>query len=304
MPLEVERVKETRTKIIPQGVSIVDSWLIDEIRYEVADAIIDENRAQYKQGNVVNKVVIDRRNVKTINPAEAKSIASYDAVRIPELKRQVAFFYTSIGTLIDAFTSTWNRLLSLTPSKTGDARASYEFWVADHTDPSRNTRMHNAAGVVNWLEKSASGDVLVHILGPKVEYRRSVIYRSQGQKTKFISAKDASVNRTKFLKPQSRNLPGYLKSQGKGIVSRATRRRGGIKTEVLVAKAIQEIAISSLKRQYRDIWFSYGFIREHPSALPLPIMNHLPRNKHWVPSGLNAHIPVIYLRVKRSGRFS
>lgn len=311
MAVKVKTVKRKKVTIIPEGVSIVDTWLLDQVREEISDSIIEENRKQagLVPPNLVTRIVVDRRNETDVSSAEALSLAGADNITFVGLDKRITFYYTETALLAEAFIATWHKLESLTAvGKTKDAYKSYEFFAKNY-GTGQSIRVQDPEPIVRFLKQNEGSTINVHIIGPRIEYRRAVIYHRRGQKAKWVPASKSAtgagknaVDRWKYLDPKSRNINRKFKSSGKSslIARLTTSKRGKVSASVLVARAIQEVTVASVKRQFKDIWFSYGFATDQKQ--PLPIKNHQPRNKPWKPSGANENVPVIRMGPKFAGR--
>lgn len=298
MAVAVRRVSDRRTINLKSLDHLGDRFLKPEVRKFTSQVALEENRAQVVQGNFPSRVVIDRRTTIDLSPADARALArAGNNVTFIGLDRNIRFYYTSNGTLAQALTYAWDLLRSLTRvgPRGPHAVSSYYIWCSDLTDKARSKKFKEVDGAVKWIVE-ARGQVRVAILGPTYEYRRQLIYNPEGRKqqTRWVSAgKGINEGPARDRYTYTGNTKSKVDGKQTGNIAVRSHRRGG-KTfyQAQVAKAIQQIVVQNVKRQFRDLMASYRFV---PSKeLPLPLY----KSPKWRPTS-NVHIPELGLIVKR-----
>ena len=136
------------------------------------------------------------------------------------------------------------------------------------------------------------------ILGPTAEYRRKLIYSPKGRKqqTKFVSVskgynKGKAIDRYDFTKPTKSKVNKGATTDRIAIRTGRGKRAGKTFYQGQVAKAIQEIVVQNVKRQFRDIRVGYRFVR---SKEKLDLLN----SPTWRPDEANIHIPELWMGIK------
>jgi hypothetical protein len=284
---------------------IGDRFLKQEIRDFTSRVGLEENRQQYQQGNTATRVVIDRKTTINLSPTDAKRLASAsNNVVFFGLEGNLRFYYTSNVVLAQALSYAWNLLRSLT--KVGPlprAIDTYYIWCSDPDNPGRSKKCTNLSDAQSWIAASSGPLVNVRILGPTAEYRRKLIYSPKGRKvqSKLVSPskgfnKGKAIDRNRFLKPIRSKLGKTTYTDKPAFRFASSRRKGLTRVSGVVAKAIQEIVVQNVKRQFRDIRTGYRFVTS--KELPLPLLDLQRSGNSWRPDEQNVHIPELWLGVK------
>ena len=298
--LHVERISTKRTIDLASLNQVGNRFLRPEILSFATRVALEEAREQVRIGNPPSRVVIDRRTTINLSPADAKALVRQgNNVKFIGLDRKIQFFFTDNGILAQALTYAWTLLMSLTSvgKHAPHAINTYFIWCSDPNNKSRSRVAKNLDDAVRWISESSGGVVNVRILGPTAEYRRQLIYNPKGRKqqTRWTSMSNATtkkpsraIDRYRFTKPTKSKVNDGKTSN---IAIRSIKKRGRTYYQAQVSKAIQQIVVQNVKRQWRDMWVRYSF--KPAKDLPLPLLN----SPRWRPKN-NVHIPEIALGVK------
>lgn len=296
----VKRIKSERVVKLDSLVDSVD-WLRQEIAGVTTDVALDENRKQMELGNDPTRIVLDGRRAIDLKPNDAERLRRMDNVVFVDFKRKIQIFYTSVEVLAEAFDAAWRQLEALTPSRSGWARRTYSFYCNDlqNRGRSREFSAGQAEQVKQWILESSSDSISVSIQGPRVVYRRHVIYQG--------SNRPSGRGAQEYLAPRPTTGDPLVRFSGMGRRGTVTERRktvlrgryaGRVVAQYQLNKAIHKIVQGRMRRQYRDVYVSYRFIPNPPTGQPLDKYNR----PEWRGGDYNIHIPSLAMWVKRNFR--
>ena len=311
---KVERIKGQRFVNLTGLGRLGPEWAEREIRGFAAMVAVEEIQAQIKLGNPPTRIVFDRRQAMELKESHQKALAKLNPANandyFPEFRSRIQTFYGGLEKLADAVEFAHRRLVTKIPRLTGtaaglrmvDGKRAIYFWCSDPENRSRSRVCTNTAEVRQWLSESHGNSINVRILGPTIEYRRDIIYRTSRvkQRSRWVGVSRGlspgyATDRYKFTaryKALTAEKKGRLTDRI-GIRSIRPRGRGKTIYQTRVADAINSTVAGEVRRAYRDVWVGYRFTRSKES---LPI-----KDDRWRPSGQNIHIPEIYLGMKRLG---
>jgi len=307
----ISQVVETdRAKVvyIVKPGDLMNKFLVPALQETLQDTILDENLIQMRNGNDPTRVVLDsKRRSGELGQAEHNILARAavtDSLVFRGVKRRITFFYTQIADLKIAVEYAWNALKQLMLRRTGLAFSTMYIYCKEPS-AGRSARCENLGQASAFLDKATGRDVSATILGPRVEYRRMVIYSKRGgatQTLKRTKLSDAFSRRTKAVDRYKLIRRGTKvgkdgKARGEGFIATTWRpgqgsNRGG---QVLLARAVQELVKTRVQRQFKDIYVGYRFTSTPEGELQLY------RSPTWRPDGPNRFIPALYLGISKLG---
>lgn len=246
-----------------------------------------------RAGNEPSRIVLNARQgsdtSKQTHPALYRMPPpeeSRDAVVYTGMTTRVQTFYTDLTVLMEAVKEVSRRMIRMTRSKSGMAGAlgHYYYWCEDFRQKSRSRKIDgilNVAAVQRWIAGSSSIEIRVDLIGPTLEYRRSIIYNPNKMKGNWVDTRNVYRH------------AGRIGGRGLERGERAAYRRAfrGTHNGLRSANPIQYLVVQAVQRNYKDIRFTYLYLRSKEN---LPI-----RDTDWSPSrGKNKNVPLISMKIK------
>lgn len=313
MTIPVIREKLIRRPFIIKNRKDYKPWMKEEIRGFLSDVALSEVQSQIRFDNPPSRALVDRRRFSDVTPADVQALKSmsFSARIFPSVQRNIRWTFSNLEVLWDAVKYAYVRLRKAMKQNwaSGDSWKSVYFWCSDPIAKGRSKKCLRIEQVKAWIAASSNQYVNVRILGPTLEYRRTVIYgRGTGGRklSRWVSTKRAAGmlgpgkdrytfrGKVNSLLDKNKTKKGAKKIKTNAVQIR-TRMRGtsfGSKYQVKVGKAIHTAVAADVKRSFKDIRIWYRFTR---SREKLPV-----KDKKWEResmTGPNIHIPELFIGI-------